>query len=100
MVVVLRLISLVLIFISIMLIGADLVTSLEKGGMITVRSIEQIWDIFSKTGVASFKGWLEHTLPTPVPSWIEALLRIPGWAITGVPGVFLAFIFGRRAGGD
>jgi hypothetical protein len=98
--VVLRFISLILIVLALLLLGADIVTSLEKGGQITVRSIEQVWGLFSKGGVVSFKTWLEHTLPVPLPGWIEAVLRIPAWGLSGVIGVFLAFLFGRRAGGD
>jgi hypothetical protein len=98
--VVLRFISLILIVLALLLLGADIITSLEKGGQITVRSIEQVWGLFSKGGVVSFKAWLEHTLPVPLPSWIEAVLRIPAWGLSGVIGVFLAFLFGRRAGGD
>ena len=98
--VVLRFISLILIVLALLLLGADIVTSLEKGGQITVRSIEQVWDLFSKGGIASFKTWLEHTLPVPLPAWIEAVLRVPSWGLSGVIGVFLAFLFGRRAGGD
>ena len=39
----LRFVSLALIIIALMLLGADMVTSLEKGGQIAVRSIEQVW---------------------------------------------------------
>lgn len=92
----LRFISLILIVLALMLLGADVITSLEKGGQITPRSIEQVWAMISPSGVAGFKAWLEHSLPSPVPGWIEALLRIWGWAITGVIGVILAFLFGRR----
>ena len=96
MVVVMRLISLVLVVSALMLLGADAVTSLEKGGEITVRSIEQVWALFSKGGADAFKVWTEHYLPGPVPHWIASVLTLPGWAVTGVLGVILAFLFGRR----
>lgn len=96
--VVLRLISLILIVSALMLLGADAVTSLEKGGEITVRSLDQVWGLLDKGGPQAFHGWLEHTLPAPVPSWIATLLALPGWAVTGVIGVILAFLFGRRSG--
>ncbi|MBI3676422.1 MAG: hypothetical protein HY243_07360 [Proteobacteria bacterium] len=94
--VVLRIISLILIVLALMLLGADIITSLEKHGQITTRSIEQVWAAIDPSGVAGFKAWLEHTLPSPVPGWIEALLKIWGWLVTGVIGVILAFLFGRR----
>jgi hypothetical protein len=91
-----RLLSLILVVAALMLLGADAVTSLEKGGEITVRSLDQVWALFDKAGPIAFKAWLGHTLPSPVPSWIGAVLALPGWAVTGVPGVILAFLFGRR----
>ena len=94
--VVLRFISLLLIVVALMLLCADLITSLEKHGQITVRSLEQVWELASKTGAAGFKSWLDHALPGPVASSISAALTMPAWALTGVLGVVLAFLFGRR----
>jgi hypothetical protein len=92
----LRLLSLILIVLALMLLGADVLTSLEKGGEITVRSIDQVWTIVYAAGDAGFKSWLQHTLPAPIPGWVQAFLRLPGWAVFGVLGVILAFAFGRR----
>ena len=92
----LRLISLVLIVIALMLLGADVLTSLEKGGIITVRSIDQVWMIVDKAGDASFKAWLAKDLPAFVTSGFNAIIALPGWAVSGVIGVILAFAFGRR----
>jgi hypothetical protein len=97
MVVVLRFISLVLIGIGLMLLGADLITSLEKHGPITVRSLEQVWNLTSSTSAAAFNVWMQRTLPSPVPGWIGAVLALPAWAPTGVLGVVLAFLFGRKS---
>jgi hypothetical protein len=94
--VVLRFISLILIVIALMLLGADLITSLEKSGQVTVRSIDQVWALLSHGGPEGFKAWLHHTLPGPLPGWFEAVLTLPAWALTGVLGVVLAFVFGRR----
>ncbi len=92
----LRLVSLVLIVLALMLLGADVLTSLEKGGEITVRSIEQVWAMIGKSGLDGFKAWAAHSLPGFLAGWIYALIRLPGWAVFGVLGVILAFIFGRR----
>jgi hypothetical protein len=93
---VLRFISLLLIVAALMLLGADIISTLEKNGQFTVRSIEQVWAMLSKSSVDGFKAWLEHTMPTPMPSWIEAILRVPAWGFVGVLGVIFAFLFGRR----
>jgi hypothetical protein len=92
----LRLISLVLIVLALMLLGADVLTSLEKGGVITVRSIDQVWMIIDKSGDAWFKAWLAKDLPAFVSSALNAIIALPGWAVSGVIGTVLAFLFGRR----
>lgn len=94
----LRFFSLVLIVIGLMLLGADMITSFEKG-QITIRSFEQVWALIDKGSVDAFKSWLEKTLPAPVPNWIDSFLALPGWSI-GILGVILAFLFGRRSSDD
>jgi hypothetical protein len=93
----LRFVSLVLIVIALMLLGADMVTSLQKGGQIAVRSIEQVWRFFGQGSLDGFKVWIEHSLPSPVPDFFYSVLALPAWALTGVLGVVIAFLFGRRA---
>jgi hypothetical protein len=44
-----------------------------------------------------FKDWTQHYLPF-LAQGIYAALALPGWALTGVIGVILAFIFGRKLG--
>jgi hypothetical protein len=91
----LRLISLTLIALALMLLGADFVTSLEKGGEITVRSVEQVWVMFSADGPATFRVWAEHHWPPAALHALQTILTLPGWAVTGVPGVILNFVSGR-----
>ncbi len=92
-----RFLSLVLIVIALMLLGADVLSSLEKGGEITVRSLDQVWLIVNKTSNVEFKAWMDHTLPTMLTSLIQTILGFWSWAVFGLPGVALAFLFGRRA---
>jgi hypothetical protein len=87
----LRLISLTLITLALMLLGADFVTSLEKGGEITVRSVEQVWLMLSADG----RVWAEHHWPPAALHALQTVLTLPGWAVTGVPGVILNFVSGR-----
>jgi hypothetical protein len=94
--VILRLISLVLVVSGLMLLGADIVTSLENGGRIMVRSLDQVWAMFNKPAVTAFHGWCEAHLPELLSRGVGALFALPGWAATGVPGIILAFLFGRR----
>lgn len=92
----LRFISLVLIVFALMMLGADFITSLEKGGTITVRSIDQVWALFNKHSEAAFAAWLQHKLPATIAGWVGSVLSLPAWSLTGVLGVILAFLFGRR----
>ena len=97
MAVVMRLISLILIVAALMLLGADAVTSLERGGEITVRSLGGVWSILDNDGLNHFKSWVQHYLPF-FAQGVYSSLALPGWALTGVVGVILAFIFGRKLG--
>jgi hypothetical protein len=97
MAILMRLLSLVLIVIALMLLGADAVTSLEKGGEITVRSLGAIWGLFNPGGLAAFKNWMQNHAPFAAQS-VYSALALPGWSVTGVIGVILAFIFGRKLG--
>ena len=91
-----RLISLILVVTALMLMGADLVTSLEKGGHITVRSLAVVWDLFEKGGAEAFKAWSVAHLPGFLANTASWLLGLWSWAVTGLIGVILAFIFGRH----
>ena len=97
MAVVMRLVSLVLIVSALMLLGADTVTSLEKGGEITVRSLGAVWSIIDDDGLNNFKSWVQHYLPF-LAQGVYSSLALPGWAVTGVLGVIVAFVFGRKLG--
>ena len=93
--VLLRLISLILVVAAIMLLGADLVSSLEQGKLV-VRTLDQIWALADKSAMLSFHAWCEHHLPGFLTHGIAAVFGLAGWGVTGVPGIILAFLFGRR----
>jgi hypothetical protein len=94
--VVLRFISIVLIGMALMFLGADLITSLEKGGALSARSLEQVWALFSKSSEMAFTAWLQHAMPGVLGRWIGAVLSLPAWSVPGVLGVVLAILFGRH----
>jgi hypothetical protein len=93
----LRFISLVLIVIGLMLLGADLISTLEKGGEVVIRSLDHVWGAISKPTLDGVKVWLDHRAPAFVTHGVESFLATPGWAVFGVLGVILAFLFGRRS---
>jgi hypothetical protein len=95
---VVRILSLILILLALILLGADAVTSLERHGHIVVRSLDVILAFLDRPVLDAFKGWVLHTLPAPAPHWVFSTLALPGWSVPGVIGVILAFLFGKRSG--
>jgi hypothetical protein len=89
-------VSLVLVVIALMLLGADMISSLEMRGHIVTRSVASIWDIFDKGGPDAFRVWATSRLPSVLAVAVNGLLGIYGWAIPGVIGVGLAFAFGHK----
>jgi len=92
-----RLISLILIVTALMLLGADAVTSLERGGDLTVRSLGTIWGLLNPASLSAAKSWVQNHAAF-MAQGVYSSLALPGWAVTGVIGVILAFVFGRRIG--
>jgi hypothetical protein len=97
MAVLMRLISLVLIVIALMLLGADAVSSLERGGQLSVRSLDTVWALLNPASLLAFKSWVQNHLPF-MAQGVYSFLSSPSWGVTGVIGVILAFVFGRRLG--
>ncbi len=92
-----RLVSLILIVAALLLLGADAISSLERGGELVVRSLGTIWGLFLPASLDGFKSWVQNRLPG-MAQGVYSFLALPGWAATGVLGVILAFIFGRKYG--
>ena len=95
--VVLRLLSLLLIVAALMLLGADLITTLESRHF-TVRSLSVAWGLLDKGGPEAFLAWADRVLPAMIAGWLKTILGLYSWAVLGLIGVVLAFLFGRRAG--
>jgi hypothetical protein len=91
-----RVVSLVLIVIALMLLGADLITSLEMRGTIVVRSVATVWNLLDAGGPDAVRQWCAGTLPSFLCAAVDWLLGVYCWAIPGLLGVALAFAFGRK----
>ncbi len=92
-----RFLSLVVVVIALMLLGADMVTSLEnldKGGHIAVRSIAAIWGLLDQGSLDAFRHWAGQ-LPGFLTATIDWLLGVYSWFAVGVIGMAMAFVFGR-----
>ena len=86
--VILRLFALVFIVVALMLLGADVVATLEKGGEITLCSLGSALGLVHGDPTA----WIEMTFPASVAGVFTAVLGFPGWAVTGVLGILCALI--------
>jgi len=82
-----RWLSLVLIVIAAMLLGVDLVSTLEKHALF-IRSIEQILMLFG----ADAKLAVQANFPALIANVCTTLIGWPGWAMFGVLGVIFALI--------
>ena len=93
--VIIRLISLLLLALALMTLGADAVTSLEQGdGGFVVRSLGDVLGLVNASPV----DWIESTLPDSVAGALLMAFSWPAWGVVGVIGVLLALVAGR--GGD
>jgi len=93
---VLGLISLILVVFALMLLGADMISSLEMRGQIVTRSVAAVWEAFDKGGPEHFRLWCGAHLPYFLQSAVNWLLGIYGWAVPAVIGVPLAFFVSRK----
>ena len=92
-----RLVSLILIVAALLFLGADAVSSLERGGELTVRSLDMVWGMANAPSLLMFKSWVQNHAAF-MAQGVYSSLAMPAWAVTGVVGVILAFVFGRRHG--
>lgn len=90
----LRLFSLALILAAMLLLSIDMLSSLEAGGQLTVRSLQQVWELASADSFAHFTAWLKAHPGFAAPT--GTFLALPGWGVTGVLGVLIAFLAGRH----
>jgi len=91
-----RLIALVLVTVALMLLGADMITTLETGRF-TTRSLANLWMMIDKSEPAAFYAWTDHHLPSLLASGLKAPFSLWGWLVTGPLGCLLLFAFGRHA---
>lgn len=91
-----RFIALVFIVLGLMLLGADVVTLLERGTEPQLRSLADVWSLFSAASVADFQSWAAGNLPSPLPGGVASILSFPAFAVFGVTGVILAVLFRER----
>jgi hypothetical protein len=86
-----RLFGILLLLHALMLLGADEISTIENGGIRTIRSLGRILTLYRadpEPFVMSLPEWLAGAL-----SWVLAL---PGWGVLAVIGAALAALFRAR----
>jgi len=86
-----RWLGILLLLHALMLLGADEISTIENGGIRTIRPLEQILSLYRadpEPFLASLPEWLSGAF-----SWV---LMLPGWGVLAVIGAGLAVIFRSR----
>lgn len=77
---------------ALMLLGADEITTIERGGIRTIRSLEQILTLYGINPVP----WMEAALPGVIASAFAWVFSAPGWLILFVLGGALTLLTRRH----
>ena len=88
--VILRFIALILMAVALMVLGADIVETLqpENAGKFSPHSVGELWELVHKGSFESLKG--------EDGGFIDIALKAPAFAVFGILGIVLAFLFRRR----
>ncbi|MEQ9143096.1 MAG: hypothetical protein RLO08_01935 [Parvibaculaceae bacterium] len=91
-----RLIGLIFIAAALMVLGADGIQTLEAGE-VKIRSLGELWGLLHPASLDSANAWAAETLPGFLADpGFTSLLTFPSWAVLGVIGIVIAFLFRRR----
>jgi hypothetical protein len=86
-----RIIGILFLLHALMLLGADEISSIENGGIRTIRSLGRILTLYRAD---------PEPLLEALPSWLSAalgwVLSMPGWGVFAVIGGALAALFRAR----
>ena len=86
---VIRFLGVLLLILSLMLLGADIMTTMEEGAGFATRSMDRFLEIL--TG-GSLAAWVEATLPVSAASNVNFALGLPAWMIFGGIAIVMLLI--------
>ena len=91
-----RLIGLIFIAAALMVLGADGIQTLEAGE-VKIRSLGELWTLLHQASLDSTNAMVAESLPGFLADpGFSSLLTFPSWAVLGVIGILIAFLFRRR----
>jgi hypothetical protein len=82
----LRILGILIFAHALMLLGADEISTIEKGGIRTIRSLGDILTLYG----ADPDGW------NSAPSVVGFVLALPGWGVLAALGGLIVFVTRRR----
>jgi hypothetical protein len=90
-----RFVAIVLLVLAFLFLGGDIITSLEKGGIV-MRSFTESLALLG----AGPMPWIEETLPSALAGVVETVMDWPGWATLGVAGLVVGALSWGRSESD
>jgi hypothetical protein len=83
----LRVLGILLVVHALMLVGADEISTIEAGGVRTIRSLDHILTIYRLDP----KPWVA-SLPALLQGIFGLVMSLPAWAVLVVVGVLIGFV--------
>jgi len=87
----LRIVGMLLLAHALMLVGADEISTIENGGIRTIRSLDAILTLYRADPKPLLMG-----LPESAASALTVVMSLPGWLVLAVMGAVLAYAFRDR----
>jgi hypothetical protein len=91
-----RLIAVIFIVAGLLVVGFDIISSLQAGDGFKALSLESLWQLLHAPSLDGYRQWVIASVPNPGPSISDAILGFPAFAVFGVIGILLGLLFQRR----
>lgn len=92
-----RLIAVIFIVAGLLVVGFDIISSLQLGQGFKTLSFQELWTLIHQASLDGYRAWVVQTIPNPGPSISDTVLGFPAFAVFGVIGVLLGLLFQRRS---
>mgnify|MGYP000891248877 FL=1 len=91
-----RLIAVIFIVAGLLVVGYDIIGSLQAGQGFHALSLEQLWTLIHQGSLDGFRAWVGQKVPNPGPGIAATTLGFPAFAVFGAIGILLGLLFQRR----
>jgi len=92
-----RLIAVIFIVAGLLVVGYDIISSLQVGQGFKALSLESLWTLLHAPSLEAYRNWVINSIPKPGDSVSNAILGFPAFAVFGVIGILLGLLFQRRS---